>query len=525
MICSSLKQTGDSIFELNLSQSLQLNCNVCNNAFVVYGLCLPDLLFGQNVNDTLQCVSPFEFNGQTCSCKAGYELNVSVCINIIQQFTTLEIYMGLSVKDLNGQIYSLQQSISKELVELENQTLLMFDQLSQIFDNNIISNISAQETKFHDLLSNYSYSTNQSLEALDTRLLNNISSMTIYFENYIKHDISYLNSSLLSRIQQSDERLVQNISLVEIYVNTTRDQTDQHINKNISDLRILLQTEQNTITNSVIQNLVTNSSILEQRIISNASLLQSQIIMLASNIQNDINNVKNEAYVNLTNGINTVNTNLNGNISTLKSYVDSKILSSDQFVISNLSQLQQLVYSTRDTTELRIQGNISNLRTQLQSETNSGLYNTVQLIVQNSTILEQRIIGNATQLQININNQATNQKADLEALRSQAYSNLTSNINSLNTNINNNIAALNSNILSQLLSNSTILEQRILSNVTTLTNNFNGQTTTLNQGITSTQSQQTIINQDILGLKQIVQYFGVTVCAFSFKTYNNGACY
>ncbi|CAL6035187.1 Hypothetical_protein [Hexamita inflata] len=67
--CSSLKVTGDSIYELNLSQGLQHDCNICSdNAVIVYGLCLIDLRFGQIVNETLQCVSPFEFNGTSCSC-------------------------------------------------------------------------------------------------------------------------------------------------------------------------------------------------------------------------------------------------------------------------------------------------------------------------------------------------------------------------------------------------------------------------------------------------------------------------
>ncbi|CAL6085839.1 Conserved_hypothetical protein [Hexamita inflata] len=774
IICSTLKETGYSIYELQYSQSLQHNCNMCDNAMVVYGLCLQDLLFGQNVNGTLLCVSPFEFNGMSCSCQSGYELNISVCINLIQQLTTIEVNTNLSVNSLNSQINSMQQSISKELLELENKTSLMYNQLNQIIDNNILSNISASETKFHSLLSKFQNSTEQSLNTLDTRLFNNISSITIQFENSIQQNISYLNSSILSRIQQSDERLIQNVSLLQQYINTTQNQTDQHIIGNISDLQTLLQTEQNALFNNIVQNIVTNSTTLEQRIMSNASLLQSQMSQLSTNIQNDINTVKIDAYTNLTNGINTVNLNLNSNISALKSYVDSQMLFSDQYVISNLSQLQllinstrdttelrllgnishlktqlqletnnglsntvqlivqnsttleqrimsnasllqsqmsqlstniqndintvkidaytnltngintvnlnlnsnisalksyvdsqmlfsdqyvisnlsqlqllinstrdttelrllgnishlktqlqletnnglsntvqlivqnsttleqrimsnasllqsqmsqlstniqndintvqidaytnltngintinanmnnnisalksyldsqmlfsdqyvisnvsqleQFVNSTRDTTELRIQGNISNLRAQLQSETNTGLQNTVQLIVQNSTALEQRIISNATQLQNNINILATNSKADLEALRLQVDSNLTSSINALNTNINNNIAVLNSSVLSQLLANSTVLEQRILNNFTTLTDNMTSQTTTINQGILSTQNQQTLINQDINSLKQIIQYFGVTVCAFSSKTYNNGIC-
>ncbi|CAL6015501.1 Conserved_hypothetical protein [Hexamita inflata] len=525
LICSSLQATGHTIYQLNQSQSLQHNCNICEKDMIVYGLCMPDLLFGQIVNDTLQCVPPFEFNGSSCNCQSGYELNVTICINTIKQLTLLEEYFDLSVNSLNSSINSLQQSFSQDLLEFKNQTLLMHDQLNKIFDNNIISNISAQESKFRDLLAMYENYTNSSLNALDTRLFNNISSTTIKLEDYIQRNISQVNSSVLSRIQLSDERVIQNISQVEQYVNTTRDKTEQYIIQNITNLRTQLLGEQNTLANNIVQNIVTNSSILEQRIISNASSLQSQMVQLSTDLQNDIRNVQNQAHDNLTNCINSVNTNFNNNISTLKSYVDSKIFSSDQFVISNVSQLEQFVNSTRDAIEQRTQGNISNLKAQLQSETNTGIQNTVQQIVQNSTTLEQRIIGNATQLQNNMNIMAINQKADLEALRLQADSNLTSSINALDANINNNLTALNSSLLSQLLSNSTSIEQRILSNVTTLNNNFTSQTTSINQDLTSTKSQQTVINQDITGLKQIVQYFGDTVCAFSFKTYSNGACY
>ncbi|CAL6035189.1 Hypothetical_protein [Hexamita inflata] len=71
--------------------------------------------------------------------QSGYEINISTCINTVQQLTNLQTNLNYNVNDLNNQINSLQQSVAQDLAELENNTSLMFDQLIQTFDKNILS--------------------------------------------------------------------------------------------------------------------------------------------------------------------------------------------------------------------------------------------------------------------------------------------------------------------------------------------------------------------------------------------------
>ncbi|CAL6084982.1 Conserved_hypothetical protein [Hexamita inflata] len=513
-VCSKLNQTGDTQSIVTITNLIVFTCNICkDNEYIVYGLCLQGLLNGINIDGVLECVFPFNFNGSVCICTDGYELNVSYCVNTVSQLTLLDENITTGIQQLDDALQQTKHDFKTELQQLQNLTQAEFAQLTYQYQHDIVSNISILETQFNASQTAQDNQLNSSLNIIDQRLFNNISSTKLYIDNQITQNATALSIQFANRIQISDELVVSNISHTEQLINTTRDLTELRIMSNFFVLKTQLQSETNTVQNNLIQNIIANSSVLEQRIAENATQLQNAITLLNTNTQNDIIALRNQAYTNLSTSVGQINVNTDIKIQTLKTYVDTTSLASDQRVVSNFTQLHQYVDSTRDATDLKIISNISALKNQLQAETSAVQTSIVQNIVSNSSTLETRIISNATLLQSSIVGLQTSTRADLEALRSQAFQNLTTNINTVNANIISNINSLNSNLLGQMLSNSTILEQRIIGNFSYILllfqNVINQFQTNINQiGIDQTSN---IVNTN--NSKVIIDKLGQLLCS------------
>ncbi|CAL6001324.1 DUF1983_domain-containing protein [Hexamita inflata] len=524
-VCSQINQSGTIQFQLIVSEPLIQNCSVCLNQFVVYGLCLNELLNGVIAGGQILCIFPFIFNESKCVCSDGYELNGTFCVNTVQQMTLLDIKENEATADLNQKISILRQNLTNEIQNLHDWTQNEIISLDTSLQEQIKYNISTLEGKLNQSIFKQELLTNSSFNQLDQRLFNNITGTTLYLETKIIQNASQLNSSLLARIQQSDQAVVANNTKMEQYVNTTRDILDLGIINNISALKAQLQSETATVQNSLVSNLVSNSSTLEQRIIGNSTVLQANIDSAAVTSHNDLEALRSQAFSNLTLTSSQLNTNLINNISTLKSYVDAQVLQTELRVNGNITAMKQYVDTTRDAIDSRLVSNITSLKSLLQGETNTVQSSLLANIISNSSTLEQRIIGNASTLQTNINTLATNSQTNLESLRAQAFSNQTQNMVTISSYIAGNVTNVNNNLLTQLYSNSSILEQRILGNASTVVNYINTQSGSINSQITSTKAIQVTINNSINQLLNIIGQIGNTLCTQNSKSYNNnGVC-
>ncbi|CAL5989366.1 Conserved_hypothetical protein [Hexamita inflata] len=525
-VCSDLDQSGTSQFQLVAPEPLIPNCSVCLNKFVVYGLCLNELLNGViSSGGQISCVFPFVFNESKCVCSDGYELNGTFCVNTVLQITLLDIKENEATADLNQKISTLRLNFTKEIQSLTDWNQNEISSLDTSLQEQIKYNIQTLEGKTNLSILKQELLTNSSFNSLDQRLFNNITGTTLYLETQIISNASVLNSSLLSRIQLSDEAVVANNTKIEQYVNTTRNTLDFGIINNISALKAQLQSETAAVQNSLISNIVSNSSTLQQRIIGNATVLQANIDQVAVTSHNDLEALRSQAVSNLTLTSSQLNTNLINNISTLKSYVDAQVLQTELRVVGNITVMKQYVDSTRDAIDSQLVSNITALKSQLQGEANTVQSSLLANIVSNSSTLEQRIIGNASALQININTLATNSQAKLESLRAQAFSNQTQNMVTVSSYIAGNVTNLNNNLLTQLYSNSSILEQRIISNTSTVVNYINTQSGSINSQVASTEATQVTINNSINQLLSIIGQIGNTLCTQNGKSYNNnGTC-
>ncbi|CAL5991079.1 Conserved_hypothetical protein [Hexamita inflata] len=220
----------DSVQINTIGESMQ--CDMCENQSVIYGLCREELKYSENVNGMYLCVYPFEYIDNQCICAHGYLLNKTLCVNILD---SLNLMSGIIDSDSNDQLKLLQQNIKK----IEDQIILI--------DKSVVNNITDIENR---IISNYSKSdTNlfKNISILDNRIYENITSIindisiaqftadknllinTTELDWRIFNNVSQLNASLLDqtlRMNDINDSLFNKIELQQKVINDLV----QHIN-------------------------------------------------------------------------------------------------------------------------------------------------------------------------------------------------------------------------------------------------------------------------------------------------------
>ncbi|CAL6047493.1 Hypothetical_protein [Hexamita inflata] len=219
---------------------MNYNCqSICDsNNLYIYGICSDKLVNGQHfeLNNTIQCVEPFIFDGNQCICKELYFLNGSVCFNLVHTLNdliNLTISTDLSITNLSQQLQYFNQTIQQlgeqtnqnysallkqlELHLLDNVSLLQNQaQLQQAeLDRHILNNISMV---YIDLNSNYQYlnqtnfALNSSINQLNLSIISNITDL--------KSDVNTLNIATTSNFSVVQQKLNQ----TDLIINKFTDQ-------------------------------------------------------------------------------------------------------------------------------------------------------------------------------------------------------------------------------------------------------------------------------------------------------------
>ncbi|CAL6072515.1 Conserved_hypothetical protein [Hexamita inflata] len=211
-------------FSIIGSDSVQ--CDLCQQLPVVYGLCGEVIKFSENVNGMYQCVYPLEFVDNKCVCVTGYLLNKTKCINIVESINSISDQISNSSND---QIIKLEQNID----QIENSLT--------VIDQSISSNMSEIESR---ILSNFSKSDNNMImntAALDTRIYQNITS--------IKNDIIMkqitADANLLTNTTVLDWRIFNNISQIYNIMNNFT----LYYNDSLNKQQLIIEQQQNIINN------------------------------------------------------------------------------------------------------------------------------------------------------------------------------------------------------------------------------------------------------------------------------------
>ncbi|CAL6082714.1 Conserved_hypothetical protein [Hexamita inflata] len=244
---------GQKSVQITTIGSEEFKCDMCNEQFVVYGLCGDVLQYSEVVNGMYLCKYPFEYVNNKCICANGFLLNMTTCINVVESINNMNI---LANRNISNQILLLEQQY--EIIE---NSLVIIDQ-------NVQSNISEIENR---IISNYSKS--------DYNLLMN----TSILDNRIFSNITDVKNDLIIAQIKVDENLLQNTTIL-----------DQRIFNNISSL------------NTTIQNLtyqlqeVNNSLLLKNEIIEQQLQQQNLIIeqqkQLVDNLTQQLNCTSNYGY-------------------------------------------------------------------------------------------------------------------------------------------------------------------------------------------------------------------------------------
>ncbi|CAL6107221.1 Hypothetical_protein [Hexamita inflata] len=341
---------------VTMTQQPVKNPNICDNLnYLVYGICLKQLIYGQMLDNTYQCVYPFEYNGIVCICAEGYILNFSYCVSIINQLNILE-------NRLIDNILVVNNNLDKQFTELE---IHITNNISEI-EIHLQSNITNQQQQILTFTKETDINLLQNTTILDWRIYNNhtmITSSLLQMNDTIMQKLSYLNSNLslvnttlITSLQNQqytiEQRLLNNISnlnnniqsqFVTSYSNLTQNSQmqDQHIINNISLIKSIITTV-NSTQNQLRDNLQTDLS-------SQIASLQSQITALTAQVTANQNSA--------TNSISILQSNLNSNTASLNSQITYQANTAQ----ANLINLNSTIQSQMNT----IQNNMNTLNTKM----------------------------------------------------------------------------------------------------------------------------------------------------------------
>ncbi|CAL6095804.1 Hypothetical_protein [Hexamita inflata] len=239
----NMQRFGVSSFIVVVSGSEQLICSdVCSkNNYVTYGLCssIPDfstLL----LNSTVICEFPFVFNSfsNICECAFGYFLNLTYCVNVIQQFSTVQ-----------RNATNLEISIKNEIQKTEIEVKTAFIGLEQL----ILSNVSALTQHIDDIdkvINQNIISANETIHKniyeMKTDNANKFSTLTELIENkhiLTQNQLTNVQNVLKNQLDAQNTLITDNQFYIKNNFTVQKDQ--------ISNLKISIDTRFSTIDSSI----------------------------------------------------------------------------------------------------------------------------------------------------------------------------------------------------------------------------------------------------------------------------------
>ncbi|CAL6082996.1 Conserved_hypothetical protein [Hexamita inflata] len=222
----STTRFGQNSVSISTIGSEIIQCDICDQHFVVYGLCAEELKYSENVNGMYQCVYPFEYVDNQCICSTGYLLNTSKCINVVE---SLNIISNLISDNSNDQIKQLELKID----QIENYLT--------VIDQSILNNVSEVENRIISNFSKSDYSLFMNTSVLDERIYQNISSV----KNEILMKQILADTNLLTNTTVLDWRIFNNVSQLQ----NTMNNFTQYYNDSLLNFTQIIEKQQNIIDN------------------------------------------------------------------------------------------------------------------------------------------------------------------------------------------------------------------------------------------------------------------------------------
>ncbi|CAL6062223.1 Growth_factor receptor cysteine-rich domain superfamily [Hexamita inflata] len=205
---------------------VNLQCDICGEHFMVYGLCLDSLQYGQQAGGTIQCVNPFMFSDNQCVCAQGYILDKLNCVDILQAIRNMTSVDNSGLLQRVTNIERMVQELDSSMTQNVSQIISYIQITQSTLESHIVSNYSSLDASLQ-----------QNTSALDKRISGNATllAQTIVSNASALDNFIYQNSTVL------DWRIYNNISALNYsFTNTTNT-----ISQNIQALQFNLTTLDN----------------------------------------------------------------------------------------------------------------------------------------------------------------------------------------------------------------------------------------------------------------------------------------
>ncbi|CAL6089842.1 Hypothetical_protein [Hexamita inflata] len=234
---------GTSLFSASISEQEIINCaNICNNLnYVTYGLCQQQPEFSTLLqNSTVICEHPFVFNHElnSCECDFGFFLNVSFCVNVINQFS-------ITQKNATDLEYSLRTEI--QTVEIDLKTA--FIGLEQLIMSNI-SDLVVIVSENDKILNNSIISTNETIHK-------NINELRTDNLNQHKTIIEQIETKHTQVTNQINSKFSAQNTLIEARFSTV-DLSEKTINSKLDDMKTQITGVQTAVNLRATQSYLTD---------------------------------------------------------------------------------------------------------------------------------------------------------------------------------------------------------------------------------------------------------------------------
>ncbi|CAL6075834.1 Hypothetical_protein [Hexamita inflata] len=221
-VCAENTQRfGSSLHYATITGAETLSCaDLCDsNYFVTYGLCMLQPQYSTLLqNSTVVCEYPFVFDSvlSTCECDFGFYLNVSFCVNVVQQFSIIQ----KNATDLENKLKEIQNEIKISFNVLEELIIKNLTELTQNMnenDNAIIEN-----------LVNVNETVHKNIDEMKIQNTIEFKTVTDLIETKQIQTINYLTENLLN--MKNNFSAIMNIVATQSYVKDVYDNIMSAVN-------------------------------------------------------------------------------------------------------------------------------------------------------------------------------------------------------------------------------------------------------------------------------------------------------
>ncbi|CAL6115451.1 Hypothetical_protein [Hexamita inflata] len=334
---------GSSLFTATITQQETQTCTVCQaNKFVTYGLCQQQPQFSiLLLNSTVICEYPFVFDAllNICECSYGFFLNISFCVNVIQQFTITQNNATMLENSMRSEIQKTEMNLKTAFIGLEQLILNNISYLIQNMNNNdliIIDNVLNTNSTVH-----------KNINEMRTESSSNFHTITANIEN--KHakattDLNSVNNTLHNKLNDQTNLIIDNQIYIKNNFTANKDQVSE-FRTNVSSILQLIDQHITNISNGLKDDLTNVNITLKNIIDDQTNYMNSSNINIQSNFtaqKDQISNLKisiDTRFSTIDSSLQSTNQKLNDiktQISDTKSAISSQI-SDSQTQITGVS--------------------------------------------------------------------------------------------------------------------------------------------------------------------------------------------